>query len=366
MKFLTMTARMQNVLPFIARWDQDTSRCKPCKPQRYARPVATDDSNHDAPARRGNAPRPACLGLVRLHVRHDGEKLDVTEGKAAGLLQIELLPYLPSGRIERTRKLTAVIERFFSQFDQLTGRVTGSRQQDFARNLRSWLTSIDSAPAPIGDEAARLSALQSWDDVQRDVMRPPRGMAGSGQLNWADDDDLRPAGQIALFRRLASEELDAMNFAFDYFFTGDNNITRTIQEVSDQLFRPLSEDLRLRFEAIADAAEEADEGGIPAADRVVTLDHNSQGYNEALGKIEFVEEALRASNAIPPDEKAMLQAEIASGKAILAAPRSRLAAIKEVLINPLTWLAVTFASGLLGELAGSALHAVAALIGIPF
>lgn len=157
-----------------------------------------------------------------------------------------------------------------------------------------------------------------------------------------------------------------MDFAYDYYFSGDNNIDRTVQDMADQLFRPLSEDLRLRFDEIVEAAEAAEEGGIPAADRIVTLDHNSKGYNEAIGQIEAVEEGLRANNEIAPDEKARLQAEIESGKRLLAAPRARVEAIKAVLLNPLTWIAMTFASGALGELAGSALHAVAALIGLPF
>lgn len=266
------------------------------------------------------------------------------------------------GRITR---LNVAIDRFFSQFDTLTNRVTESRGQDFARNLRSWFVCIDSAPVPLGFEISRLTTIQTWEDVQRDVMQPPRGMVGSGRLNWPDDDDLRLSGQMVLFRRLASVELDPMDFAFNYFYTGDNNITRTIQNMADMLFRPLSEDLRLRFEAIAAAREVVGDSGIPAADRIVALDHNSKGYLDVVEKIAALEEALRANNQIAPEEKGRIQAEVASGKVLLAAPRTRLTAIKEVLLSPITWIAATFAGGALGEIASIALHAIAALLGFP-
>ncbi len=261
--------------------------------------------------------------------------------------------------------MTAATDRFFSQFDQLTSRVTGSRQQDFAGNLRRWLTCMDSAPAPIGVEFARLSAMQNWEGVQSDVMQPQLGL-GPGQLNWPDDDDLRLAGQISLFRRLASGELDATNFAHDYFSSGGISIARTIQEMSDQLFRPLSEDLRLKFDELVEAAEAEGEGGVPAADRMVALDHNSRAYKDAVRQIEAVEEGLRTNNKIAPDDKARLQAEIESGKRLLAAPKTRVDAVRVVLLGALGWIAMTFASGALGELADSALHAVAALLGLPF
>lgn len=261
--------------------------------------------------------------------------------------------------------MSAAIERFFTQFDLLTNRVIDSRQQDFSRNLRSWLACIDSAPAPIGTETARLSALQSWEEIERDVIQPPGSMVGSGQLNWPDREDLRLAGQLVLFRRLASGELDAMDFSFDYYFSGDNNITRTIQDMADRLFRPLSEDLRLRFGHILDSNELVEDDRVPAANRFVRLNHNSLAYLEAMEKITSLEEALRASNAIEPEEKATLQAEIQSGKVLLSAPRTRVGAVKAVLVSPLTWIAAAFASGALGELAGIALHAIAALLGIP-
>ncbi|MES2916362.1 MAG: hypothetical protein V4753_14690 [Pseudomonadota bacterium] len=156
-----------------------------------------------------------------------------------------------------------------------------------------------------------------------------------------------------------------MNFAFDFFYSGDNNITRTIQDMSDQLFRPLSEDLRLWFDEIADLAKTPEDAEIPAADRVVALDHNSRGYTEAIQKIADLEEALRASNAIDSDEKARVKAEIESGKILLAAPRTRLGAVKAVLFASVVWIADNFAGGALGEIAGAAARAIATLLGFP-
>ncbi|WP_306005063.1 hypothetical protein [Aquicoccus porphyridii] len=151
---------------------------------------------------------------------------------------------------------------------------------------------------------------------------------------------------MALLRRLASNELDPVDFAFDYFYSGDNNINRTIQEMAEHLFEPHAEELRRHLERIAEDVE--DEAVAPASDRIVSFDHNSAIFHEVLASVAEVDERLRESNEVPPDDKARIHVEIRTGVDLLKAPRTRPQAVKLVLLGALGWLAIEFSSSAVG------------------
>lgn len=252
------------------------------------------------------------------------------------------------------------ISRFFEAYDDIGRRIYSAREEDFGRYLRAWLANLDKAPPVVKLEVIRLCSMTTWTDVEATVISKPAGMVGSGRLAWPDDFDTRMGGQMALFRRLASNELDPGDFAFDYFYSGDNNINRTIQEMAEHLFEPHAEELRRHLEGIAEDA--VDEAVAPASDRVVSFDHNSVVFHEVLASVEEVDERLRESNEVPLDEKARIHVEIRSGVDLLKAPRTRLQAVKLVLLGALGWLAMEFASSAVGIAAQQAWNLLTTLL----
>ena len=173
------------------------------------------------------------------------------------------------------------LDRFLAEYDEISHRVSMARERDFPRILRSWFACLDGAPEIVAREVHRLEALQTWDAVTSQVMKPSRGMAGSGQLDWPDDKQDRLSGQLLLLRKLASEEMKVMQFSFNYFYSGDNNINSNVNEMASLFFLPHSEELRRRLEDICDNILDTD-FHVPASDRVVKLNHNTESFHQAV------------------------------------------------------------------------------------
>jgi hypothetical protein len=115
-------------------------------------------------------------------------------------------------------------------------------------------------------------------------------------------------------------------------------------------------------------ATEAGSGAVPASDRFVRLDHNSTEFRDVVTKLEQIVEALRANNeyaANDPEEHEQRIAEIESGNRLLRAVRVRLAAVATVLLIPLGWLGIKFATGLVSELVTATIGLLKGLLG-PF
>ncbi|WP_139301257.1 hypothetical protein [Vannielia litorea] len=212
------------------------------------------------------------------------------------------------------------------------------------------------------NEVNRLQSLSDWEDVEKNVVREPGSFVGSGELNWPDRSEDRLSNQLATLRELANGNLVPHDFAFNYFYSGDNNIDRTVQEMAANLFEPHAEELRRRLYNLAEDAAELAEAA-PASDRMVALDHNSAQFTQAIERLGEVQVKLRENNQIDPDDKARIQVEIVSGIEILKAPKTRVEAAKVMLLGALGWLALEFASSGLGMAAEAAYRAVSTLLG---
>jgi len=103
--------------------------------------------------------------------------------------------------------------------------------------------------------------------------------------------------------------------------------------------------------------------GAPAADRVVTLDHNSRDYARATEAVVRATEALRGDNEyVDADDRDQRVAELEAGSRLLRAVRVRLDAIEVLLIAALKYLAKKFAEQAIGVLASAAIAALLALL----
>jgi len=81
---------------------------------------------------------------------------------------------------------------------------------------------------------------------------------------------------------------------------------------------------------------------VPAASRVVSLDHNSQAYKEAIQAIDVVSEAIRGDNEYgnrDPEDKEQRLAELLAGRKLLEAGRASVNAVNTVLMKTLLYLA---------------------------
>ncbi|MCK5428163.1 MAG: hypothetical protein KAI94_01760 [Anaerolineales bacterium] len=80
---------------------------------------------------------------------------------------------------------------------------------------------------------------------------------------------------------------------------------------------------------------------IPAANRTVTIDHNSTAYIEAAEAVDAVIEAVRGDNEYgdrDPEDKEQRLAELTAGKKLIEAARASISAVDAVLIKTLAYL----------------------------
>ena len=255
------------------------------------------------------------------------------------------------------------LERFFDEYDEIGHRLSLARERDFARVLRTWFACLNEAPDIISQEIRRLEALQSWDIVQSEVIKTGRHTVGSGRLDWPDDKEHRLGGQLLLLRKLASEELKAGNFSLHYFYSGVNNIDSHVNEMASLLFEPHAEELRRRLEDVVEDST-ADEVYVPASDRVVRLDHNSDAFQHSIVALEKTLARLRENNEMDPDDKTRIDVELDSGLQMIKAPKTRIQAAEVVLLGALKWLVDRFASSMVGIAAAKAFTAVRIALGL--
>ena len=253
--------------------------------------------------------------------------------------------------------MNRLLERFFDEYDEIGRRLSSAQERDFARLLRTWFACLDEAPDIISGEIRRLEALQSWDIVHSEVVKTGGSMVGSGRLEWPDDKAHRLGGQLLLLRKLASEEIRAMDFSLHYFYSGVNNIDSHVHEMASLLFEPHTTELRRRLEDVLEDTL-ADDVYVPASDRVVTLDHNSDSFQLTVAALEETLSRLRENNEIDPNDKTRIDLELDSGLQLLKAQKTRIQAAGVVLLGALKWLVDRFASSMVGIAAAKAFTAV--------
>ncbi len=229
---------------------------------------------------------------------------------------------------------------FLDEFNELTSQVSRARSDDFARNLRRWFAAMEDAGEPIITRVAFLRSLYPLERVESEVMKPQAGM-GPGKLNWPEDREERLGAQLNLFRQMADEKLVGWRFAHEFFHAGSNNINDILHEMTDQLFDVHTAELRRYLMRNIDIPVPT---MVPAADRYVTIDHNSAAYSDLDTAFASLASEIAASNIIEPEIKLAAGAEIAAARQILQGPVARVSVLTVVVVGPLVWMASEFAS----------------------
>lgn len=181
-------------------------------------------------------------------------------------------------------------------------------------------------------------------------------MVGSGRMTWPTDLEHSLSGQLNLLASFILREDAAWQFAHNYFYSRSNNINDVLHEMTGHLFDPMTNDLRRYL--IRNKDRPVDVVQVPAADRIVRVDHNLPEYSAALAAIESTTNATVASNEISPDERDRIKFELDAGIILLRGQSVRQAAIEAVLIRALKWLAAGFAGTVVAHYAEQALQAL--------
>lgn len=107
--------------------------------------------------------------------------------------------------------------------------------------------------------------------------------------------------------------------------------------------------------------------GVPASDRIVTLNHNSSEYRRVIEEHQALEVALDKSNefgSLPEEEKAQTRGELGALKSLLASTRVRVTAVVSLATPVLTYIGTRFADSTISELSKALLKHLRSLLGL--
>ncbi len=101
---------------------------------------------------------------------------------------------------------------------------------------------------------------------------------------------------------------------------------------------------------------------VPASDRIVTIDHNSEELKNTVAAIEETIDALRGDNEIDPAEKQATEAELKAGLTLLESAQVKLWNLRDSLFGSLGELVTKFKDKTVGAAAKKALDWLVRLI----
>lgn len=188
-------------------------------------------------------------------------------------------------------------QRALRNFQDFADDVSRSRFNTFTDPIRRLVSTL--VPnTPLGDVVAQLPHVDFdvWYAAQRATVG---GMVGSGILRWPDESGERLALQVELIRRLASEQLNVLDFTSNFMWTG-TNINDNTAEFVQQVFRPFVRDF-LRFAHDTPSFEKGlrDRNIAPRReeemDLILFISHSAQDAAIAKALIALFEKSLKIS-----------------------------------------------------------------------
>lgn len=253
------------------------------------------------------------------------------------------------------------LDEFAEEYADLTRDVLSAGYQTYDQRLRDWFQLLDTSPY----SQARVRELETSFDFEpwyKAGESTVGSMVGSGRLDWAQDRTARMAQELALFRHFTFGEQEWSDFSSNFLWSG-SRYEDMIAEINSQIFEPFTRRLLKEFLRAANASAEE----IPAADRLVTLDHNSSAYQSAVTSLDEVTKATVGSNELGsnvPTEKERVVAELEAGRHLLKARQIRVQAALQLLLPALRWIGDHAGGTIVGALVTAAIAALAAVFGI--
>jgi len=230
-----------------------------------------------------------------------------------------------------------------------------SHVQFLPDHLANWFNTLDTASA-VAPVIRRLESGLDFKSCRKQQEAESSGMGGT--LTWPNDPEKRLGMKLLLFRSAVTNRSADLISWFGFVFIpspSGRNINNAARRFLDQVFWPMSREL----------LQEANK--VPAADRVVHLDHNSSVYRQAIEALEKLEEALREANDYPDaEDKEQRIAEISATQRLLKSVRVRVAAVVTVIGSGLAYLASHFVGYAIDAASHGVIEKLTALLGAYF
>jgi hypothetical protein len=243
------------------------------------------------------------------------------------------------------------LANFRAVYDELTDGINRAKYQFLPDHIANWFRTLDTTPR-IAEIIRGLESGVEYREWRHKLTRA----VNQNRIDWPADPEHALGIKLLLFRNFTVGGPDDIGtFGFSFLRSG-KNINDNARAVVEQIFMPMARELRRYLE------RELSE--VPAADRVVKLDHNSASYREAISALEKLEDVLRGTNDYPdPEEKEQVVAEVSATRRILQAVRVRVKTVVSLLAVSAVYLVKTFAGSAIGDAAHKVIEAVTALIG---
>lgn len=257
--------------------------------------------------------------------------------------------------------MMVVTDTFLEDYDAASEDVIRANYRTYPESLERWFYMLDqdTTSAKIVADLENAVDAPKWYD---DLMINER-MTRRGELKWPLDLPERLGIQLSLFRSFAQQKINAAQFGKPFFYQRGDDFHAVVRNISDQVFSPLARDLRRHILRGATPAVDA-QAEVPASDRTVRLDHNSQSYQDAIEAVDRLEELVRQANDYDdPEDKDEKLAELSAGRRLLQAVRVRVAAVAHVLASPVRALTTRFATGLINQAAHDLWDKLTTLLG---
>lgn len=240
---------------------------------------------------------------------------------------------------------------FRAVYDDLTDEVARASYQFIPDHLRNWYRTLDTTPR-VAAAIQRLEAGVDYTAWRHDLTRS-RGAQG---LDLPREPEKALGIKLTLFRRFSASTVDDLPTFGHAFMSVGRNLNDNARNVIQQLFLPMARELRRHLEKEAT--------GVPASDRIVTLDHNSPEYRNITSALETLEEVLRGSNDYPDaEEKERVVAEVSAARRLFQSLKVRVGAVVALLSPPVLYLAKQFTGKAVGDAAQVVIDAIARVLG---
>ncbi|MES2494340.1 MAG: hypothetical protein V4579_13815 [Pseudomonadota bacterium] len=254
------------------------------------------------------------------------------------------------------------IEAFASDYKDHVDDVLQAQFQSFCLRLQDWLDFLDNSPVskPVMERLENEVAFGEWFNA---ALATRSGTVGGGRLNWSRDRTERLGQHIFVMRYLAHDEMAFSSFSTGFLWAG-TKYNESVAAINDQVVRPFARDLLKHIERGGRAA-----GGVPAADRIVTLDHNRPDGVALREHLSVIQTTLETStnNSLKADEEFDRNlAEISAARRLVAAARIRVGPLADLLTSSLKWLLTKVAENLVGVAVAAAITALAGLLAALF
>jgi hypothetical protein len=211
---------------------------------------------------------------------------------------------------------------FRSVYDELTDEVDRARHQFLRDHLTNWFRPLDETSRV----AQLVQGLQSGADFEKWLTEHGglQGMSQSG-IRFPHDLEQSLGIKLLLFRAFAEgrRDLDIATFGHGVMHVGKGP-DESAHAVIEEIFMPMARELRRYLQR--ETEKEIKSGTeIPASDRLVTINHNSDAYERVIEAAKNLRRVLQeANNSFDTEaEKDQRVAEVAATERLLEAPQVR-------------------------------------------